>query len=260
MAKKPAEPQRLPVLSDGEVVSIVKLDVREKATRPPKLYTEGTLVDDMVAAGKYVDQPELRAVSGLGTAATRDSIIETLRHHRYLTKDGNAIVPTDKGTTFIHWLRQVCPELADIALTAQWETKLNVVALRGGGPQFEDEVARYVERLVDKLRGATPITQLNPNLKPNNMSEQARTNKPTQKMLDFASRIAQRKGEELPAEARESFDACSQYIDANKEAAMRPTEKQVGLAERIARDKGLQIPAEARSDGRALSRWIDENR
>ncbi len=259
MAKKPAE-VRLPNVQDGEVVTLVSVKVLDKSTRPPRLYTEGTLLEDMVSAGKYVEQKDLKAVSGLGTAATRDSIFETLKHHKYTAREGNFVVPTQKGTDFIHWLQSECPELVNIALTAQWEARLNVVAEKGGGREFEADVARHVTALVDKLKQAKPINPQPTNNDTQAMTEASRSNKPTQKMVDFAVRIAQRKGEELPAAARTEWDACTAYIDANKEAVMRPTEKQKAFADRIAREKGLTLPPEALTDGRLLSKWIDSNR
>lgn len=257
--------QVLPPLTDGETVTVTALRVVEKKTRPPAPYTEGSLIEDMKSAGKYVSDPELRKVlrdtSGLGTAATRDSIIEVLKHHKYLESKGKTIVPTDKGTRFILWLDQVCPELTDIAQTANWEAKLDAVAIKGGGRDFEAGVAARVRELVAIFKSSQPIFASS-NKENSNMSDgQApRSNAPTAKQLDYAGRIAQKLGKELTEEQRTSYDACSAFIEENKDAANRPTEKQVAFATRIANDKGLTVPEEALKDGRELSKWIDANK
>jgi DNA topoisomerase III len=264
-ASDTAKEQVLPPLTDGEHVSVVAVRAVEKKTRPPAHYTEGALIEDMKSAGKYVSDPELRKVlrdtSGLGTSATRDSIIEVLKHHKYLETKGKNIVPTEKGTRFILWLDQVCPELTDIAQTANWEAKLDVVAAKGGGRNFEAGVAARVRELVSILK-RSPAIFASPNKENSTMSDgQApRANKPTTKQLEYAARIAQKLGKELTEEQRNSYDACSAFIEANKDAANRPTEKQVAFATRIANDKGLTVPDDVLKDGRQLSKWIDENK
>jgi DNA topoisomerase-3 len=57
------------------------VDVKALKTKPPARYTEATLLGAMEGAGKLIDDDELReamAEKGLGTPATRASIIEGL--------------------------------------------------------------------------------------------------------------------------------------------------------------------------------------
>lgn len=91
------------------------------------------------------------------------------------------------------------------------------------------------------------------------MNDTTRANKPSDKMLEFAKRIATKVGVKVPNEVMTDWDACKQFIDDNKEAAMRPSEKQIAFANRIAQEKGVSVPEEALKDGRELSKWIDEN-
>lgn len=258
-------PQVLPPLVDGELATVASVRLIEKKTRPPTQYNEGTLIEAMKSAGQFVDDPELRKIlkdtSGLGTSATRDSVIERLKHHKYLAAEGQYIVPTEKGTRLILWLDQVCPELTDVAQTARWEADLDVVATKGGGKTFETSIAKRVTELVSILK-ASPSIFSSGNKETTAMSEGQSTqlNKPTAKQLDYAVRIAQKLGVELTAEQRNSYDACSKFIEDNKSAANRPTEKQVNFATRIATEKGLTVPPEALADGRELSKWIDANK
>jgi DNA topoisomerase-3 len=262
--------QLLPPLKNGELGTVLAVRVLEKKTRPPPRYTEGLLIEDMKNAGKYVDDPALRAVlkevSGLGTSATRDSIIEVLKHHQYLTVSGKHLIPTDKGESLIRWLETHCAELADIALTARWEAELDAIATRGGGGAFELAIANRVREIVTTLRPAAPIprsaasTENKKMTEPQTGASARRPSKPTPKMLEYAQKIATKLGQKLTPEIVDDFDQCRAYIDANKEAASRPTEKQLNFAKQIAERKGAQIPAEALADGRLLSKWIDDNK
>ena len=92
------------------------------------------------------------------------------------------------------------------------------------------------------------------------MTDTTTPRKPTDKMLEFAKRIAAKLNQEVPQEVMLDIDACSKYIDANKDAAMRPTDKQMKFAESIAKDRGIEVPEDAKKDGRLLSKWIDENK
>lgn len=259
--------QVLPPLIDGEYAAVLEVDVLSKRTRPPSRYTEGTLIEEMKNAGKHVEDPALRAilkqVSGLGTSATRDSIIETLKTHKYLTFSGKHIMPTEKGETLIRWLDQQCSELSDIALTARWEAELDLIAKHGGGAKFEANIISRVREIVSTLQQADPITQ-GGLLENEKMTEQSvpayANNKPTAKMVGFARSIAAKLGEELPPEVEESFDACKAYLDANQAAVKRPSEKQLSYAKSIAERKGAKIPADALADGKLLSAWIDANK
>jgi DNA topoisomerase-3 len=261
--------QVLPTLRDGELGRVLAVRVLEKKTRPPSRYTEGLLIEDMKNAGKYVEDSALRAVlkevSGLGTSATRDSIIETLKHHKYLQTSGKYITPTDKGEGLIAWLDHHCPELADVALTARWEAGLDVVAAKGGGLKFEAEIVQKVLAIVTTLRQAAPLTRTaasteNKSMDNNETGGERRSNKPTPKMLDYARRIADKLGQKLAADIAESFDACRAFIDANAQAANRPSDKQHSFARNIAERKGATIPPEALAEGRVLSKWIDDNK
>ena len=272
--KKTAEEtsvQTLPPLEDGELVQVVSVKVVDRSTRPPSPYTEGTLLDDMLAAGKFIqDDPELRKVlkevSGLGTSATRDSILEGLVRDKYLERKGKALRATEKGRKFIAWIEGVEPTLTDVAVTARWEADLALVAKKGGGADFERRVAAFVETLVSKLKSAAPMTLAHSSQSTHKESsrmsdnDSGRSNAPTQKMLEFAQSIAKRMNIELPAEVETSFEACRKFLDDNSAAAVAPSEKQLKFATSIAERKGLTIPPDTLKNGKELSKWIDANK
>ncbi|MCC5609595.1 hypothetical protein LC612_23165 [Nostoc sp. CHAB 5834] len=262
--------QTLPYLEDGEEGTIVSLALREKQTRPPSRYTEGTLLDDMKGAAKFIEndpklKAELREVTGIGTAATRDAVIEGLKHDKYLELKKKNLVPTPKGMQFIKWLRGISPELTDVALTARWEAELGVVAKKGGGINFEKNVETMVKNLVATLKVAPRIGGLSTSTTSKETAhmadtDNARATKPTDKMLDYAKKIATRLNIRVPDEVMTDFEVCKQFIDDNKDAANRPSDKQLSFANNIAETKGLTIPPEVQANGRELSKWIDENK
>lgn len=261
----------LPDLEDGELAAIESIEVKERKTKPPALYTEGTLLDDMKAAAKFVeDDPVLkkmlREASGLGTAATRDSIIEGLKHDKYIEKSGKNLVATAKGEAFILWLESFMPELTDVALTARWEAELSLVAQQGGGKAFEARVTDSVKKLISILKTAHPLgvpsSSSSTSKESSSMSDTTpkRANKPTDKMLEFAKNVAKRIGVRVPDEVMTDFDACREFLDTNKDAAMRPSDKQLNFAKSIAERKGVDIPEDVMANGRELSKWIDEHK
>jgi DNA topoisomerase III len=263
--------QKLPPLKNGEMAQVLSIALKGKETKAPPKYTEGTLLGDMEAAAKFIENdPELRSmlrgVTGIGTAATRDATIEGLKHDRYIEKSGKYLVPTAKGVSFIVWLEKYMPELTSVEMTARWEAELALVAQRGGGAAFEKNVAALVEKFVSTMKTAEPLhfegARNQPtNKESENMSENTpRVSKPTDKMLEFAKNIASRVGARVPDEVMTDFDACKAFIDSNKDAAMRPSDKQLSFANSIAERKGVTIPEEIKANGRELSLWIDANK
>ena len=104
---------------------------REKETKPPRRYSDASLLGAMETAGKLVDDDELREAmkdSGIGTPATRAAIIERLIDVGYVERDGRALVPTEKGLNVIRLLGE--HPLTSPALTGDWEHRLG--ADRGG--------------------------------------------------------------------------------------------------------------------------------
>lgn len=122
----------LPSLLYGDVVN-VEADLADKFTTPPKRYNDKTIISAMLAAGKELDDEELRnvmvssSVHGIGTDATRPAIIDTLINRGYITRDKKNIYATEKGISLI----KIIPfsEIKSAELTAMWEGKLNDIAL-----------------------------------------------------------------------------------------------------------------------------------
>src|SRR5512133_762397 len=96
--------QQLPRLERGEAVDTRKAEALEKETKPPRRYSDASLLAAMETAGKLVDDEEMREAmkeSGIGTPATRAAIIERLIDVGYVERDARALVATEKGINVV---------------------------------------------------------------------------------------------------------------------------------------------------------------
>jgi DNA topoisomerase-3 len=147
----------LPKLVEGQPLD-GKFAPVAKQTKPPHRYSEATLLGAMESAGKVIDDEALRLAMkdcGLGTPATRASIIETLLSRGYITRAKQQLVPTDMGIGLIAALPVA--SLASPELTGSWEARLARIA-RGedSRARFMADIAAYVASMIDAIRGSTP--------------------------------------------------------------------------------------------------------
>src|SRR6202140_2489344 len=131
--EKGNEAQLLPALRNGEITKLVKPTIEDKETQPPPRYNEGTLIEAMQNAWRFVDDEVLRErlkeAKGIGTPATRAEIIGGLKKQAFLTAQGKNIVPTDVGLQLFGILQQADPALVDPGLTAELECLLDEVVI-----------------------------------------------------------------------------------------------------------------------------------
>ena len=156
-AKEGDKGQSLVAVAPGEKVRAETVDSKGLKTRPPARYSEATLLGAMEGAGKTVEDDELREAmqeKGLGTPATRSSIIEGLIAEKYMLREGRELIPTAKAFQLMTLLRGLgAEELSKAELTGEWEYKL---ALMEQGKLkrevFMAEIAAMTERLVRKAK------------------------------------------------------------------------------------------------------------
>ena len=145
--------QQLPKLSQGESTTVVEVGSEQKETKPPRRYTDGSLVVVMETAGKLVDDEELREAmkdSGIGTVATRAAIIERLIQVGYVERDGRALVVTEKGLNVIRLLGQHV--LTSPGLTGEWEQRLaKIEAGADSREAFMGDIVKFAESTVGEL-------------------------------------------------------------------------------------------------------------
>ena len=129
--EKGEDAQPLPVLRHGETAGLSGATVEDKETRPPPRYNEGTLVEAMQNAWRFVEdtalRERLREAKGIGTPATRAEVIRGLKAQEFLVVDGKHIVPTERGLALFGVLQRADPALVDPGVTAQLELLLDEV-------------------------------------------------------------------------------------------------------------------------------------
>jgi DNA topoisomerase-3 len=144
-------------LAAGEKPSVSEADTKGLKTRPPARYTEATLLGAMEGAGKTVEDDELREAmqeKGLGTPATRSSIIEGLLNEKYMLRDGRELIPTAKAFQLMTLLRGLgVEELSRADLTGDWEFKLSQMEKgKLSREAFMQDIADMTGRMVKKAK------------------------------------------------------------------------------------------------------------
>src|SRR5450830_682486 len=150
-------PANLVPVKPGELVGVQEVDPKALQTRPPARYTEATLLGAMEGAGKNIEDDELRAAmheKGLGTPATRASIIEGLIAEKYMLREGRELIPSAKAFQLMTLLRGLgVEELSKAELTGEWEYKLNQMEHgKLSRATFMAEIAAMTERMVRKAK------------------------------------------------------------------------------------------------------------
>jgi len=254
--------QMLPHLVNGEPATLTRPRVDAKKTQPPPRYNEGTLVDAMQNAWRFVIDDALRErlkeAKGIGTPATRAEIIKGLKRQNLLTADGKLVVPTPAGLQLFELLKGAAPDLVDPGMTAVWEMRLDEVVT--GRVHFKgviDEIAAEAGKLIDVLRGHTGA------------------------LVDLSrpAPIAARRGRGR-ARTRRNADKAptdtsgSTRLKANHEGRARrrrlrrteeptrsapPTDKMMAFAEKLAREKRVDLPAGYAKDFEICRRFLDDH-
>lgn len=143
----------LPELKIGDELKISQADLKEKTTQPPKLYSEADLLSAMENAGRSIeDKEQQKAISniGIGTPATRASIIETLLSRNYIIRKSKAVIPTEKGLKVYHLVKE--QKIANVQMTAEWEMVLDKIE-KGelNSKEFITNIKNYTSEITKEL-------------------------------------------------------------------------------------------------------------
>lgn len=137
-------------LKKGQKLKLLKFDIKEGETSPPKRYTSGSMILAMENAGQLIEDEDLRSQikgSGIGTSATRAEILKKLFSIKYLAlaKKTQIITPTLLGEIVFDVCQASMRQLLNPELTASWEKGLTYVA---EGTITPDEYMEKLERFV----------------------------------------------------------------------------------------------------------------
>ncbi len=260
--------QALPSLRDGEAARLSDPEVEDRQTRPPPRYQEGTLIEAMQNAWRFVEnealRERLREAKGIGTPATRAEIISGLKKQGFLTAQGKNIVPTERGLALFGVLKRADPALVDPGVTAELECLLDdVLTGRQEMTGAIDAVCDSARRIIGRLgeRGADAEDMV-----PGEAEGGDRP--PTAKMRKFAASITKSKGIRPPAGYTKSAAICRAFLDEH--APRRNPEREgpasdggpTGTASRSGKSRragkagaarSAPVTAEPSADGRAGS-------
>ena len=147
------EETTIPGWQDGDTLTLKATSITEGKTKPKPLHTEATLLSAMETAGKEIEDDALRQAMkdcGIGTPATRASIIETLFKRGYMERCKKSLVPTEKGLALNSVVKTM--RIADVAMTGEWEKELARIE-RGELPAdtFRKEIEAYTREITSEL-------------------------------------------------------------------------------------------------------------
>ncbi|MFJ7890392.1 DNA topoisomerase [Lysinibacillus xylanilyticus] len=145
---------KLPNIFEGEVAN-AKIEIKTGITKPPEYYTEASLLSAMKTAGQYVDDQDdaaiLKEIEGIGTGATRDGAIESLKEANYIMIVKNKIHPTAKA--FIACKATEGTLLSSPTMTAKWEKYLKQI---GEGTKNAENFLTSVDKFIEQFLKTIP--------------------------------------------------------------------------------------------------------
>ena len=158
---KSDDEQTLPSLVQGETVQTTKTEILEKVTKPPKRYTEASLLAVMEGAGRLLDDRELKDAMkghGLGTPATRAAIIERLLQVGYIERKQKTLLPTTKGESLIDLVPDI---IKSPEMTGQWEKTLSdIESGTAKAEEFMAGIIKLIRQIVELARSQQSSNQV----------------------------------------------------------------------------------------------------
>lgn len=260
--KNDEENDNLPAINTGDKAIIEGVSIPSKETKPPARFTEYTLLGAMLNAGREAtgeDAKILKESSGIGTPATRASILETLESRAYISKQTvkkeEQIISTTRGRDLIKYIPEI---LASVTITARWEAALRDIEQSSSDSEamelrndfiaeqidmINDLILRVIEEMPEQTqqksskpteKQAALVIKLGAQFNVDTeealasfegaskfldeyLSKAKKSNPPTEKMLEFAKKLAEKHSLELPEECLTSFEECSAFINKAKE-------------------------------------------
>ncbi len=150
------EEDNLPLVSKQDQVAMESVNVLSKQTKPPHHFTEASLLSAMENAEKQVEDDQLAEAMkerGLGTPATRASIIEKLKKDGYIATDKKKLLSTLKGRQLINAIQ--VNALKSPELTGIWEHKLKQIEQgQYDAKQFISEIVSFTTEVIEQLKHA----------------------------------------------------------------------------------------------------------
>lgn len=160
-------------VQNGSRAEVLELASEQNQTKPPARFNEATLLSAMEGAGKLVENDELAEAMrerGLGTPATRASIIEGLISDKYIEREGRNLIVTGRGLELMDQLDKINIQvLASPHMTGEWEYQLkqmeqgklkrelfmhSIVSLTA---EIVNATKQYISRDLPELQATCPL-------------------------------------------------------------------------------------------------------
>lgn len=163
--KKDEDNPSLPKVKAGEFLPIADKALLEKQTKPKPMFNEASLLKALETSGKEIEDEELRYAmkdTGLGTPATRASIIETLITREYITREKRNLIPSKKGLAVYDVVKD--QKIAQAELTGQWEKRLEEIRTGASVVDFKAEITEYTRTITNELltAGVSLLNKMEP--------------------------------------------------------------------------------------------------
>ena len=145
-------------LAQEDALNVKEYSIHEKTSKAPERFTTASLVGAMENISRYIEDKDLKKVmseaKGLGTPATRSSIVSEIAKTGYIRLEGKEekIYITDKGKSYVDALSGF--SILDPAAAAAWENLFQQV--RKGEIQLEsarEKTLEYVKTFVKEISG-----------------------------------------------------------------------------------------------------------
>lgn len=264
--KGPEIDQMLPPLEEGDAAVLSEARVEAKRTQPAPRYSEGTLVDAMQNAWRFVEDPALRdrlkEAKGIGTPATRAEIIKGLKRQNFLTAEGKLVLPTSAGLQLFELLRGAAPTLVDPGMTALWEMRLDEIVT--GKADFRtviDGVADAATGLIEALQRQSSQKvdlQKKAQARGGEQRRYRRSNHNSSVKVGRTTPSPRRsKASQTPTE---KFTVPAQDNQLSEVRGRRePTAKMVAYAQMLARSRKAALPEGYQHDFDTCRQFLDEH-
>ncbi|NPA54384.1 MAG: type I DNA topoisomerase [Aquificae bacterium] len=214
----------IPDLKKGEKLKKLEEKLKEKFTKPPSRYTEGSLVKKLEDLG-------------IGRPSTYATIIKTIKDRGYVIKDGSSLKPTENAYHLIEYLDDNYKWIIDYNFTKEMENYLDDVETnKKDWKGFVKEIYKRTEKeniskISQKMKKyALDLAKkhnkdisdiLDDYEKLSKFIEEHRETKPSEKQIEYAKSLAEKTGLELTADILEDRVKIRKWIDKAKKEAMK---------------------------------------
>jgi DNA topoisomerase-1 len=130
---------KLPVLTEGQKLTLKSLDTEQHFTEPPPRYNEASLVKELEERG-------------IGRPSTYAAIISTIQERQYVQKVGGKFIPTEIGLVVTDLLVENFKDIFDFQYTARLEEELDEI--EDGKEIWTDALAEFYKKFEKDLHYA----------------------------------------------------------------------------------------------------------